>query len=999
MPASVVLPPRGRALVVAVSLALAAAMPSAHAAPAGLAAVAVDEVDPSPVGRYIVTFEEAGIAGYRGGVPGLQRTAPVDYPLATRKVDVLSPAARSYAAWLGTQRALHVARIEQALSRRLELPHQYAVTRNGLSTQLSLDEANRIARLPGVRSVQPVQVLQTQTHRGPTFIGADTVWDGSALPDIAQATRGEGIRIGIVDTGVDGAHPSFTDTATCGFGGAQPKLVAHDCTTSNGTACVGSVPAPNPGFGHGMHVASTAAGNSIDHTAVPKPLLPPDWRMSGVAPCATVVSYKACESDGCYSDALEAAVQSAVADQVDVINYSIGPQCGRGNPWIDTPSFREAAASDILVVAAAGNTSGNCPDPTGLVSNLSPWVTTVAASSHDAYVSTELSVTGPVTPPALLEDVVLLPGSSTQSPALTEDLADAPLVLAPGDLLACSTTGTIPAGHFDGAIAIVQRGVCNFSEKIINAAAAGAEMVVIVNDVVDGFSMDTTGAPSDIASFSVSSLPVSTALIEFAGRDFSQSTAPEAVFSADFEAPLPAFADYHRALERHPQPDVIGSFSLRGPVSSPMENLPKPDITAPGVDIYAALDPASGDYGLMSGTSMASPHVAGAGALLRGVHPDWGVDEIKSAMMTTASIPGTLEDGGTPWTPEEVGSGRIDLTQAARAGLTLQETDANYMAANPMGGTLALQDLNLPALRNLRCGEQCSWTRTMRNRLDATGTWTVTADDPTGYSLAAEPSQFTLAPDESIEITITATISDVTLPAELSFGRVWLEETSDLSPEQHLPVAVRGDARSVECTANGNCRLRIDNFLGSYSALGCGPSCALVWANRFSPPTDVFPLTITSVTFLTGSSTYSAAGDRYDIYVYQDDDRDPTNGATLAGSHKGYALPNAMAGLRTVTLATPIVVDGPGDVVIAMTNPSNTGPMPIGGEVSDFKNRSYVGSYAGEDPDLASEDVGLALLPEAMESNANFILRASATTASGARTTLGADPLPERAQR
>lgn len=959
----------------------------ADASPA-LTAVAANEIDVSPVGRYILTFEEPGLIAYGGDVPGLQRTAPIEFPLASRRPDVDSDAARAYTNYLATRRGEHLHRIEQALGRPVAISHRYEVTRHGVSAAMSHREAKAVARLSGVLSVTPVYVQQPATYRGPAFVGADTIWDGTAVPAYATATLGEGIRVGVIDTGVDGAHPSFANDAACGFDEDNPKLIARDCAQNDGIACTGPAPGPDPHLGHGMHVASTVAGNLIDRNAVPTPTLPQGWQMSGVAPCAAVVSYKACLAAGCYTDMLEAALQNAIADGVDVLNYSIGLTCGGGNPWQGSPDLLAAFTADVAVVAAAGNTADACPNPTGRVTNLGPWVTTVAASTHDRQIGAMFTVAGPGEPSPLLQDIHLDTGSTTLPPGRTEDWFNAPLRTDPDNPRGCTADGAFPPGHFAGAIAVIRRGVCSFAEKITNAVQANASMVIVVNNEFDDFIMDTSGAPPTIAAFSISPLDIADALMQFVGDHPDPLPAEDALFVNGFDPPAGAHGDYRATVEVATQGDVLAGFSLRGPVQAPMENLAKPDITAPGVNVYAASDPLSGHYEFKSGTSMASPHVAGATALMRAVHPDWSIGEVKSALMTTASFDGFKEDGITPWTPEEIGSGRIDLSAAALAGLTLDETRANYLAANPAGGALDIENLNLPSLRNVQCGEQCNWTRVFRSRLDSTGTWSVSADHPAGYTLSFEPATFMLAPGETQAVTITATVNDITLPAELSFGRIRLRELGGLSPDQQLPVAVRGDVVSVEC-AGGYCMFRIDNFLAGYSAIGCDAFCPFLWANRFSSPASEFPITLTAVSFLTGSASHVAAGDRFDIYVYQDDDRDPTNGAALVGSHKGYTVAAAGAQLRTVILAEPVMLEGPGDVVIALTNPSGTGPRPAGSEVSEFKERSYFGNYVGEDPDLGSAAVGLQLNDRPTTGAANFVIRANGVSADGEAIRLG----------
>lgn len=978
------LPLHSLAAAIGFSVASLLAAPLTLAGPLTPNAVAVTEIAESPAGRYLIVFDEPGLLDYKGSIAGLQRTAPVAGLGASRKFDAGTSAARSYSAYLANQRNARLAAIEQQLRRPLTIAHSYDVTRHAISAELSLDEARAIAGLAGIQSISPVRIHQPETFRGPAFIGAPSIWDGSQVPSYATATRGEGIRVGVIDSGANSAHPSFANDAACGFSATNPKLIAKDCLVSNTSGCSGVTPQADAGIGHGVHTASTAAGNTVDASATPAPLLPTGMAISGVAPCAAVTSYKICGAAGCFDDAIAAAIQNAITDQVDVVNYSIGPTCGYGSPWqaSEDLDFLSALSSDVFVAASAGNTRSNCTEPAGRVANIAPWVTTVAASTNDLQLASSLTVSGPGTPSPLLHNMALRTGTTTLPPEQTSSLVGMPLRLYPGNISGCTNTGAFPPGYFNGSIAIVQRHVCSFAEKISNAANSGARMVIVVNNGGTVFGMDTTGAPATIAAFNISDHAISDALIAFVAGNPGVIPIEDSVFSNGFDASLAASGDYSPMALLPQQGDVLADFSFRGPVPSPLSNLTKPDITAPGVNIYAATDPASGHYMFESGTSMSSPHVAGAAALLRKVQPDWSVSEVKSALMTTASVIGFKEDGITPWDPDDVGSGRVDLTKAARAGLTLDENPANYLAANPAGGTVNLTALNLPSLRNIKCGEHCSWTRTFRNRLATTGSWTVAAEQPDGYTLQFSPATFALAAGATQTVTVTATVNDITLPSGLSFGRVLLHESNGRSPDQHLPVAVQGDQVSVACTGS-DCSLRIDNFMAGYSAIGCDTFCSFVWANRYSPAATHFPITLRTITFLTGSSSYVSAGDRYDFYVYQDNDRDPTNGATLVGSQKGYTITTAGARLRTLALTTPIVLNGPGDIVIALTNPSGSGPRPAGGEISEFRGRSYAGNYDGEDPDLGSAAVGLQLNPGLINFSGNFVIRATGTTSAG----------------
>ncbi|WP_395683450.1 S8 family serine peptidase [Dokdonella sp.] len=727
---------------------------------------------------------------YQGGTNGMARTAPhLDGVSAnsSRKFEINSSAAQAYKAYLEQQRAVHMRAIEQALGRPVATRFTYDVTMNGVSVALSAGEAVRVAALPGVKSVKAVGLKNADTFRGPKFIGADKIWDGTAVPG-GVGTRGEGVKVGIIDTGTNIGHPSFADDATCGFSGANPKLFPRDCTVNNGTSCTGTNPDAAEGDGHGVHTSSTAAGNTIDNTYTPAPLLPDGIQMSGVAPCATVYSYRVADDGGSIADDyLQAAFQNAITDQVDVANYSIGPTCGGGNPW-DELAFLDMESADIFVAASAGNTRATCTNPTGLVANNGPWEMTVAASTQDQILAPTISAAGPGTPPPATQNIPLIQGSTTLP--INADFNSRPMRTNPANPIGCTATGGIPAGYFGAnEIAILRRGTCSFTEKITNAYNAGSRLVLIGNNQPGSISMNTTGAPADVAAFSMEQVP-GDALIAFVDANEPPAPIADRVFANGFDGPTAAdgaVGDYRYISIGAQQGDVLAKFSFRGPTQAPYDNLTKPDITGPGVNIYAALTDTEGSYGLLSGTSMSSPHLAGSGALVRAAHPTWTPMEVKSAIQTTAFQGGFAEDGVTPWNTDQVGSGRVDLTKAALAGLTLDETTANFHAANPAGGSIDQSELNLASMRNVHCGASCSWTRTFKNQLTTTGNWTVTTTPPAGYTLSASPTTFSLAPGATQAVTFTATGSASTV----AFGQVLLHEDASQSPDQHLTVAVK----------------------------------------------------------------------------------------------------------------------------------------------------------------------------------------------------------------
>jgi subtilisin family serine protease len=728
--------------------------------------------------NYIVRFDEAGLLHFAGGIDGLRATAPA--VSGARKLDATSADALAYRQYLEDRRAEHVATIVQALGHGLDLHHSYAITMNGIAAELTADEAARVASLPGVASVRRAGVERLHTYRGPTFIGADAVWNGAG-------TRGQGVVIGVIDSGAHSTHPAFANDPHCGHDGSNPKLLgAVDCSISTGGFCAGTNPEANSGNGHGVHVAGTAAGNTLDANASPAPIIPaPHTQISGVAPCAQVRSYKVCETNSCEGTAILAAIENAIADRVDVINYSIS---GGNVPWLDDDrSFLDAVGADIFVAASAGNT-GAVTDPVGQVNHLGPWVMSVAAVSHDenAVGTGVLSVVGPGTPPAGLGNIALRPGSGVR---VGEPVAGVPLRSDATNLLGCTPFAT---DYFAGAIALISRGDCPFEAKINNAQAAGAQAAVIYNNQDAGIFMLVGSA--QLPAYLVTQTQ-GQSLLAFIGQS----------------APQPVTVNFTPALQ---QGDTLAEFSLRGPTGGAYGNLSKPDIAAPGISIYAAMDAGSGEYTYLSGTSMASPHVAGAAALVRAAHPGWTSMEVKSALQTTASVDGYKDNTVTAWDSDDVGSGRVAVARAVSAGLLLDESYAKFLAANPDAGTLPMTALNLPSLRNVNCSPSCTFTRTVTNRLATAGDWQVSYEGLSGDLRASvTPDSFTLAPGESQTLSITLAPPHGVVMHTPGFGRLLFTESQQRSPQQHFTVVIGGtgsfnfvDVQTASVTATDQCQ-------------------------------------------------------------------------------------------------------------------------------------------------------------------------------------------------
>ncbi len=583
--------------------------------------------------------------------------------------------------------------------------------------------------------------------------------------------------VGVVDSGINPDHPSFADVGPVdGYDHSNPRGTFFGVCDSGSGVYDPSFPCndkligawnfedgPTDNNGHGTHTASTAAGNALSSLALVAPTITMYFDISGVAPHANLIAYDVCNVSGsCATGAILAGIDQAVADGVDVINFSIGG--GSSDPWTDADSLAYLSAMDagIFVATSAGNNgpgAGTVGSPAE-----APWVTSTAAATHDRHLWNTLGpMTGGTSPPAPMTGKSLTDGYGPTSIVYAGDFGDG----------GCMTP--FPGGTFSGQIVVCDRGTIARVDKGSNVLAGGAGGLVLVNQSIDG---ETVYADPHV-------LPA-------VHLGYTDGTVLKAWLASGsgHQGTLSGTSAAHDAAEA----DVLAGFSSRGPNPS-VPAVVKPDVTAPGVDIIAA-DGLSLNANLLSGTSMASPHVAGAGALLRALHPSWTPMEVRSALMGTAAAGVIKEDGVTPGTPFDRGAGRVDLTKAGRSGLVMDETAANFTAADPASGGDPTA-LNLPSLADDVCVGSCSWTRTFTNTLGVPTSWGVSAssDSPAVMGLTVTPTTLTLAPGASGSLQVTADTA-LAAPGTWYFGQVDLEELGSQAPAFHLPVAVRPQASS-----------------------------------------------------------------------------------------------------------------------------------------------------------------------------------------------------------
>jgi len=779
-------PVRRAAIAIAIATAFAGAAQAAPRSLPGDDANAREAVATTGMAMYFVDFSEAGLVDYRGGIDGLRGTAPSIVENGRRRVDVRSAESRAYIAHLADRRREMLAAIESALGRAVPVPFVYEMTHHGIAVSLTEAEAQRLRSVPGVVDVEADQMYQLFDERSPQFLGAPSLWDGSQSGTTPPTPAdGRGIVVGIFDSGINLDHPAFANDASCGHTAGAPKLVrAFDCIAGN---CVEGTTA-NDSDGHGSHVASSAIGNRLTGATVPTPAAD----VSGVAPCARVVSYKVCNG-GCPGVAIIAGINRAVADgEIDVANFSLGPLFV-ANPWTSGAdgASRALVANDVFVAFAAGNTNQNVTNPVGAVVNVAPWVMTVANSSNDRaglFNLTDFNPGGPQDQGLLFGGVIPVPPGGLTAPVT--DTSAAPLSNAQG----CNPG--FPADSLAGRIALIDRGTCSFRDKVQNAQAAGAVGVIVRNNVA-GFpfpmgALEAEVNPPDPPAPTVPALMISdvqgTAVRQFL------ATTPGATATIPFGRNVIIDA---AAANR------LNAGSLRGPLAT--LQLAKPNVAAPGTSNYDAYrDPEQ--FSLLTGTSMASPQVAGGGALLRAIHPNWTAMEVHSALMLTASGANQfLADGTTPATADDVGSGMIDLTRAARAGFVLNETQANFLAANPAATPAGdPRTLNLASMRNTTCAGECSWTRTLRNTRPNAVTWTVSVVEPAGVTLIPSASSIAFTGNlmQTQSITVQARIAEGTTIAAARFGTVVFTPSDATLPVLRMTVTIAGSG-STGIFANG----------------------------------------------------------------------------------------------------------------------------------------------------------------------------------------------------
>lgn len=807
---------------------------------------------------YIVQLAAAPLATYSGTVRGL----PATRSSTGARLNLNSSAARAYAGYLDRQRAAVLAPLGG-----VRVLHTYNTTFSGFAAQLTEAQAAQLMSNRDVKSVVPSERRELDTTRTSEFLGL-TAAGGlySQLDAQSRRIKGEDVIIGVIDSGIWPESPAFGDkvnaagkpvayhqAGTLAYG-PPPAHWAGACVTGEGFtaamcgnkligarfyqedfAASGAIRVPleylsprdGATSGHGSHTASTSGGNErvdiVNTSGVITAV------MGGIAPRARIAAYKVCwtatvsTQTGCYTADMLRAIDDAVADGVDVINFSIsGTQLFFNDP-IEI-AYLNAATAGVFVAASAGNSG-----PGNQVAHMSPWLMTVAASTHDrspgggdltlgnaaVYSGFSLNYLGVTTGNLVLSESVAAAGQAANAATCLANSLDA--ALAAGRIVVCDR-GTNTATARLAASAEVRR--------------AGGIGMVLLNPTNTTLVADAHTVPT----------------VQL--QDTARTAVRDYVAGAGASATGSIGLAYNRPGVVAP---IMAGFSSRGP-NKANGNILKPDITGPGVAIIAAnrptlsttqrdavvagtlIPPAS--TGSLQGTSMSSPHVAGAAALLRQMHPTWSPAAIKSAL-TTSTTEVKLSNNSADPNRWGYGAGHLAPNPAAVPSLVYEAGTADYarflcgvgLAPPPGAGACATLgsvkpwDLNLPTLTAAGVVVSRTLTRTVTNVGASTATFVAQSSLP-GWDVTITPASLTLAPGASASFSAKLTRTTATL-GNWTFGSLgWSDGvrtvTSPLSA-QALAFATPAEVSDKRVSGKGSKVFPVESsYTGPVTLQGVG---------------------------------------------------------------------------------------------------------------------------------------------------------------------------------
>jgi minor extracellular serine protease Vpr len=623
---------------------------------------------------------------------------------------------------------------------------------NGLSVRVDARDLAELRRLPGVNALYPVATVQLpETQALDPDMGTALAMTGADIARSELGLSGEGIRVAVMDTGIDYEHPDLGG----GDGAAFPteRVVAgYDFVGDDFNAGVaGSTPVPDDDpmdcNGHGTHVAGIVGADAADAEGV-----------TGVAPDVTFGAYKVFGCTGSTTaDVMIAAMEMALADRMDVLNMSIGSAF----QWPQYPTARAAdrlVDRGMVVVASIGNSGAN-----GLYSAGAPGLgekVIGVASFDNSHINALTAVVNPSG-----ERVPYLPLASASEPPTSGDSAE---VAWAGR--GCTSLGDT-VGGVDGRVALMVRGDCTFDEKYQAAVNAGAVGVVIHNNVTGLFA---GGGVVDRGVFGV-------------GISQADGLHIRSLLT-DGESVTLSWSDV-RLDAPNPTGGLISSFSSYG--LSPDLDL-KPDIGAPGGLIRSTYPMALGGYATVSGTSMSSPHVAGGVALLLEAHPRTSAQAVRGILQNTAEPKAWWGNPALGFLDNvhRQGAGMLDIATAIEAttSVTPSKLALGESEAGPATRTLTLRN---------RGAQAVSYTLSHAPAL-STGPNTFVPAFFTGFAAVEFSSGSVTVPAGSsatVDVTITANPG---LADRSQYGG-YLVATGDDGSVTRVPYAgFKGDYQSIQ---------------------------------------------------------------------------------------------------------------------------------------------------------------------------------------------------------
>lgn len=659
---------------------------------------------------------------------------------------------------------------------------------NGVVVESNEDIFSDLKQLTGVKRVFHNEVVEEYTDASHDFINTTEVWQALG----GQKDAGKGVRIAVIDSGINPEHPMFDDA---GFE-APTDLPGDDyCRTTEPDFCNNklivarfAMPtnadtnenehlSPMHFSDHGTHVAATAAGNPVSISYAGK-----EVDISGVAPGAYVMAYKGLfarstgRSSGSSVMLLE-MLDWAVKDGADIINNSWGGSSGSHPENSVYPVvFDEIEKSGVLLVSAAGNSgpdaqSIGCPgcSESGL---------TVANTMMNRFFSKTVELNG--------SSYLAQEGSNNQLNADVTLPVVAAVQVEESNVEGCEP---FSESFFTDSTALISRGGCSFTQKAENATAAGASALVVYNN-----------RPGYPTTMTITTDMPAVMVRQSDGLAMLDGLAAEAEITLRSRLETVEVAEFGNATN---------TSSSRGPNGD--HDVLKPDIAAPGTHILsAAATPGetTEEYGHKSGTSMASPHVAGAAALLKQMYPEWSVTDLKTALTSSALFTGLKKsDGIGTATPFDVGAGLLDISKATQVGVTF---DKPSFAKDP-------------------CLYSCSFTRTMHSKAENSVEWVASINfDDAAISANVTPQTLTL--DEGGQSNFQLHVD--TASGELDtwyFGRITWSDTSGNYPEATMPIAVffsenqdetlltMEPVTAVSTDGTAEIRAQVSNKLGLFS--------------------------------------------------------------------------------------------------------------------------------------------------------------------------------------